>query len=48
MKFSHAICASIPKSIKFDDKKAGGKINLELAGKQQEVLNETLLEVNFF
>lgn len=47
MKFSHVICASIPNSIKFDDKKERGKVNLEIARKQQEVLNETLREVTF-
>lgn len=47
MKFSHAICARIPNIAKFEDKKAGAKIDLALARKQQEDLNDTLREVCF-
>lgn len=45
MKFTHAIVFKIPNTIKLEDKKATGKIDLELAKKQQQELNDTLQEV---
>lgn len=45
MRFTHAIIARIPQTVKFEDKKAGAKINLGAVRKQQEDLNDTLKEV---
>lgn len=44
MKYTHAITVRIPTSLKFEDKKQKGKIDLALAARQHQDLSDTLRE----
>ncbi|KAH7706115.1 NG,NG-dimethylarginine dimethylaminohydrolase 1 [Aphelenchoides avenae] len=44
MRYTHAILARIPQSVKFEDKKTASKVDLAVARKQQEDLSDTLKE----
>ena len=47
-KCTTAIVVRIPTTLKFDDKKTSAKIDIALARKQQEDLNDTLREVTLY
>lgn len=47
MRYTHAVVIRIPQSVKFESKKQEKKVDLSVARKQQEDLNDTLREVSF-